>query len=150
MRPKNNFALTWEELTFHGAGGKSWFRLDQHKNVNKGIKARGGLTVQLVDYLLSIRPQNARGLIPSEPRHRQGVHRHSEAVETAAPRSRNARARDVKHLMGVVRMMGDTSLTTVNKHYFNIDDEILQEIIEGWSVPEVDLFDDAYSLPLAS
>src|SRR5262249_22052883 len=22
MRPKNNFALTWEELTFHGAGGK--------------------------------------------------------------------------------------------------------------------------------
>ena len=56
----------------------------------------------------------------------------------------------MKHLMGVVRMMGDTSLTTVNKHYFNIDDEILQEIIEGWSVPEVDLFDDAYSLPLAS
>jgi hypothetical protein len=29
------------------------------------------------------------------------------------------------------------------------DDQILQEIVEGWSVPEVDLFDDAYSLPLA-
>jgi hypothetical protein len=175
MRPKNNFALTWEELTFHGAGGKSWFRLDQHKNVNKGIKARGGLTVQLVDYLLSIRPQNARGLIHPNPATGTAYtdirkqwrrlltiaermlgykltgkqseffnFRHSGASHIAA------RARDVKHLMGVVRMMGDTSLTTVNKHYFNIDDEILQEIIEGWSVPEVDLFDDAYSLPLAS
>ena len=61
------FALTWEELTFHGAGGKSWFNLDQHKNVNKGIKARGGLTVQFVDYLLSIRPKNARGLIHPNP-----------------------------------------------------------------------------------
>ena len=72
------------------------------------------------------------------------------ALEETAAQFRAARARDVKHLMGVVRMMGDTSLTTVNKHYFNIDDQILQEIIEGWSVPEVDLFDDAYSLPLAS
>jgi hypothetical protein len=175
MRPKNNLALTWEELTFHGAGGKSWFRLDQHKNVNKGIKARGGLAVQLVDYLLSIRPKNAQGVIHPNPATGKAYtdirkqwkrllaiasrmlgyeltgkqseffnFRHSGASHIAA------RSRDVKHLMGVVRMMGDTSLTTVNKHYFNIDDEILQEIIEGWSVPEVDLFDDAYSLPLAS
>lgn len=175
MRPKNNLALTWEELSFHAAGGKSWFNLDQHKNVNKGIKARGGLAADLVEYLLSIRPANARGLIHPNPATGKAYtdirkqwkrllsiaermlgykltgkqseffnFRHSGASHIAA------RARDVKHLMGVVRMMGDTSLTTVNKHYFNIDDEILQEIIEGWSVPEVDLFDDAYSLPLAS
>lgn len=42
-----------------------------------------------------------------------------------------------KDLMSVVRMMGDTSLTTVNRHYFNIDDEMLAEIVEGWSVPEL-------------
>ncbi|HKO59296.1 MAG TPA: hypothetical protein VJ276_25745 [Thermoanaerobaculia bacterium] len=43
-----------------------------------------------------------------------------------------AKSRDGKHLMGVVRMMGDTSLATVNKHYFNLDDETLQAVVEGW------------------
>lgn len=45
-----------------------------------------------------------------------------------------------KDLMSVVRMMGDTSLTTVNRHYFNIDDEMLAEIVEGWSVAELPAF----------
>jgi hypothetical protein len=51
-----------------------------------------------------------------------------------------AKSRDGRHLMGVVRMMGDTSLATVNKHYFNLDDETLQAIVEGWEAPDVDLF----------
>ena len=37
-------------------------------------------------------------------------------------------------------MMGDTSLTTVNRHYFNIDDEMLEEVVEGWGVPELPTF----------
>lgn len=31
----------------------------------------------------------------------------------------------------VVRMIGDTSLAMVNRHVFNIDDEMLEEIVEG-------------------
>jgi hypothetical protein len=45
-----------------------------------------------------------------------------------------------RDLMTVVRMMGDTSLTTVNRHYFNIDDEMLEEVVEGWGVPELPAF----------
>ena len=29
-------------------------------------------------------------------------------------------------------MMGDTSLTTVNRHYFNINDAVLAELVDGW------------------
>lgn len=44
-----------------------WFKLDQHENVNKGIKARGKLADKLVDYVLSIWPANAHGLIHPNP-----------------------------------------------------------------------------------
>jgi len=37
-----------------------------------------------------------------------------------------------KDLMAVVQMMGDSSLTTVNRHYFNIDDKVLAELVDGW------------------
>jgi hypothetical protein len=34
------------------------FKLDQHQNVNKGIKVRGPIAREVVEYLLSIRPPN--------------------------------------------------------------------------------------------
>jgi len=170
MRPKNNRALTWEEITLDAATRRGWFKLDQHKNVNKGIKARGGLAAPLVSYLLSIRPKHARGLIHPNPAtgkpyvdiRKQWARlveiasrmlgyelagkkadffsfRHTGASHIAA------KSRDGRHLMGVVRMMGDTSLATVNKHYFNLDDETLQAIVEDWEAPEVDLFDAAHA-----
>jgi hypothetical protein len=37
-------------------------------------------------------------------------------------------------------MMGDTSIATVNRHYFNIDDLMLEEIVDGWVVPELATF----------
>lgn len=37
-------------------------------------------------------------------------------------------------------MMGDTSITTVNRHYFNLEDDLLQEVIDGWAVPDVEVF----------
>jgi hypothetical protein len=43
------------------------FKLDQHKNVNKGIKARGPIACELLEYLLSIRPANASGPIHANP-----------------------------------------------------------------------------------
>lgn len=33
-------------------------------------------------------------------------------------------------------MMGDTSLATVNKHYFNLEEAALQGIVARWKVPE--------------
>lgn len=36
--------------------------------------------------------------------------------------------------------MGDTSVATVNRHYFNLEDDVMQEIIDGWAVPDVDVF----------
>jgi hypothetical protein len=50
------------------------------------------------------------------------------------------RSRDGAHLLGVVRMMGDTSLATVNRHYFTLYDEPLQVIVRDWQTPDVDLF----------
>jgi len=33
-------------------------------------------------------------------------------------------------------MMGDTSVASVNRHYFNLDEgRLMQEIIDGWAVP---------------
>jgi hypothetical protein len=43
------------------------FKLDQHKNVNKGIKSRGPVVRKRVEYLLSIRPPNASGPIHANP-----------------------------------------------------------------------------------
>jgi len=37
-------------------------------------------------------------------------------------------------------MMGDTSLATVNRHYFNLDDEAMEEIICGWEIPDAEVF----------
>ncbi len=50
------------------------------------------------------------------------------------------RGRDPRPLLAVVKMMGDTSVATVNRHYFNLDDDIMQEIIDGWAVPDVEVF----------
>jgi integrase len=174
MRPKNNRALTWEEITIDEAAGKGSFRLDQHKNVNKGIKARGALSAPLLAYLTSIRPKNAHGLVHANPETGKPYvdirkqwnrliaiagrllgyeltgkkadffnFRHTGASHVAA------KSRDAAHLLGVVHMMGDTSLATVNRHYFNLADETLQAVVEGWTIEEIDLFEPR-RLPLAS
>jgi hypothetical protein len=67
MRPKNNKALTWEELTIDPVSRSGWFKLADHKNKRKGITARGALHPKLLDYLLSIRPANASGLVHPNP-----------------------------------------------------------------------------------
>jgi hypothetical protein len=35
-------------------------------------------------------------------------------------------------------MTGDTNVKTVEKHYFNFDDEMMTDMIEGWEAPTVD------------
>jgi integrase len=43
------------------------------------------------------------------------------------------RGRTPAQLLAVVKMMGDTSVATVNRHYFKIEPELL-----GWKRPDVD------------
>lgn len=175
MRPKNNKALTWEEIKLDPVSRTGWFKLVDHKNRRKGVTARGALHPQLVDYLFRIRPPQASGLVHPNPAtgfayvdiRKQWDHlieiasrllgytlegkkadffnfRHTGASHIAA------RARDARHLLGVVRMMGDTSVATVNRHYFNFDEDTLREIIEGWAIPEVPDVYGSFRLPLAS
>jgi hypothetical protein len=56
MRPDCNLHLRWDEVTLDAKNLTGWYKLDQHKNVNKGIKAEGPLAEEVVEYLLSIRP----------------------------------------------------------------------------------------------
>jgi hypothetical protein len=50
------------------------------------------------------------------------------------------RGREPRHLLAVVRMMGETSVAAVNRHFFDLEDEVMQEIMEGWAVPDVEVF----------
>jgi hypothetical protein len=43
-------------------------------------------------------------------------------------------------LLGIVRKMGDTSVAGVNRHYFNVDEDTLRKIIEGWRPPKAPTF----------
>jgi hypothetical protein len=35
-------------------------------------------------------------------------------------------------LLALVKMMADTSMPTVDRHYFNLEDDLIQKIIDGW------------------
>lgn len=164
-RPTNNRHLDWEEITLDASTVRGTFKLNRHKNVNKGIKARGCLARELVLYLLSIRPANASGPIHVNPEtgkpyvdlRKQWKRLLDIAGQILGYKLKGKKAkflnfrhtgasdvaklgRDGHHLLRVVRMMGDTSLATVNRHYFNLDDDAMQEIIDGWQIPDADVF----------
>jgi hypothetical protein len=35
---------------------------------------------------------------------------------------------------------GGTGVATVNRHYFNLEDDLMQKIIDGWAVPDLEVF----------
>jgi len=41
------------------------------------------------------------------------------------------------HLLAIVKMMADRSVAPVNRHYFNIEPELMQELVLGWKCPDV-------------
>lgn len=163
MRPINNRALTWEEVTLDPVKRTGKFRLDRHKNVNRGINAYGRLARQLVDYLLSIRPRNARGVIHPNPASGKpyvdirkqwdrliaiasrilGYQLVDEKADFFTFRHTGAthiaqRATDKEELMRVVNMMGDTNVETVRRHYFNFEYDDDEDIIDTWELPQYD------------
>lgn len=114
--------------------------------------------MELVHYLLSIRPANACGLIHPNPvtgelyvdirkqwnrfvaigSRMLGYELTRKKADFFNFRDTGAshvadRAGDASHLLSVVKMMRDTSIATVKRHYFNIaDDMMLEEIVDGW------------------
>lgn len=73
--------------------------------------------------------------------------RHTDASHLAQ------QARDGAHIIKIVKMMGDTNVKTVEKHYFNFDDEMMADMIEGWEAPTLeslaqplDMLDDSPEL----
>jgi len=48
MRPDCNLHLRWDEVMLDAKNLTGWYKLDQHKNVNKGIKAEGPLAEELI------------------------------------------------------------------------------------------------------
>lgn len=49
------------------------------------------------------------------------------------------RGKTPAHLLAVVQMMGDTSVATVNRHYFKMEPELMRELVLGWKRPDVDV-----------
>ncbi|MFZ2493512.1 MAG: tyrosine-type recombinase/integrase [Thermoanaerobaculia bacterium] len=160
MRPNNNLGLLWEELHIDEVARKRHFELKKHKNSSKGIEARGPLSPSLMEYLLSIRPEGKpTGLVHPSPetgkpyvniRHQwkrlieiaNGLLAENEQI-TDEIDFYNLRHTGASELVAkgadpvmIVRMMGDTSLATVMKHYFDSSLEHMQEVVERWdSVP---------------
>lgn len=156
MRPKNNRALTWEELD----EACSRFRLDQHKNVNRGIKARGPIAPALQRYLRAIRPAKASGPIHPNPVTgapfvdiRKQWNRLMAIAERMLGYKLEGRKGDfftfrhtgashlaerTKNPVLIAQMMGDTSVATVMKHYCDLDFEFMTEMVQGWEVPQVE------------
>jgi integrase len=169
MRPKNNFALTWQELSIDEASERATFRLDQHKNVNRGIKAEGPIAEQLLRYLRSIWPANASGTVHANPATgtqyidiRKQWRRLIAIASTMLGYELEGRKADfftfrhtgashlaekTKNPILIVKMMGDTNVETVMRHYFNLDMEFMTEMINGWEVPHIEERDDRSGAP---
>lgn len=160
-RPETNFSLTWEQLTIDANSNRGRFRLDAHKNMAKGVNVEAPLKPELVRYLKTIMPDDGEpsGLVHPNPdtglayvnirkqwlrlveianeilgddeqltdeREHFYTWRHTGASHLAA---------SSKDPVLVMRLMGDTQLATVMKHYFDSDFEHMQAEVEKWELP---------------
>lgn len=160
MRPETNFGLTWEQLTIDATHDRGRFRLDAHKNASKGVNVDAPLKPELVRYLKSIMPEGEpSGLIHPNPDtgeayvniRKQWLRLVEIANEILQPEEQLADEREhfytwrhtgASHLAAsskdpvlVMRLMGDTQLATVMKHYFDSDFEHMQIEVEKWQLP---------------
>lgn len=160
MRPETNFELRWEQLKFDPSGDRGRFRLDHHKNASKGVEVDAPLKPELVRYLKTIMPsRKARGLVHPNPDtglafvniRKQWEQLVKIANNILDPDEQLTEVREhfytwrhtgASHLAAssrdpvlVMRMMGDTQLQTVMKHYFDSDFEHMQTEVEKWTLP---------------
>ncbi|MEK6371259.1 MAG: tyrosine-type recombinase/integrase [Acidobacteriota bacterium] len=160
MRPETNFELRWEQLTIDQDRDRGRFRLDAHKNAGKGVNVDAPLKPELVRYLKSIMPSDEpTGLVHPNPEtglayvniRKQWQRLVEIANETLGPDEQLTGVRQhfytwrhsgASHLAAsskdpvlVMRLMGDTQLATVMKHYFDSDFEHMQVEVEKWMLP---------------
>jgi integrase len=155
MRPANNFGLRWEQLVIRADRLDGSFRLDEHKNAAKGIPVVGPLAPSVVRYLMSIMPARAKGYVHPNPvtgrpfvNIRKSWDRLVDIANLILPES--DRIADELHFYNwrhtgasqlaasgadpvmIVRMMGDTGLATVLRHYFNSELSHMQRLVARW------------------
>lgn len=154
MRPRNNYSLRWEELRLDVRGRKGSFRLTDHKNARKGVAAEGVLAPRLVEYLIGLMPsQNPTGLVHPNPETGKAYtnirKQWAKLIEIANEKLSeehqikdfnfyNLRHTGASDLVAsgadavmVVKLMGDNSLSTVQKHYFNTTPDRMRAVMEN-------------------
>lgn len=160
MRPDTNFKLAWEQLVIKPGADRGRFSLDQHKNADKGVEVDAPLNPELVRYFRSIMPSNRpEGLVHPNPvtglayenirkqwlrlvEIANGILGPDEQLTGVRTHFYTWRHTGASHLAAsskdpvlVTRMMGDTQLQTVMKHYFDSDYEHMQTEVERWQLP---------------
>jgi integrase len=160
MRPETNFELRWEQLKLHPTADRGRFRLGEHKNASKGVEVDAPLKPELVRYLRSIMPSpDPEGLVHPNPDTRaayrnigkqwlrlveiaNSILEPDEQLSGRRTQFYTFRHTGASHLAEssrdpvlVTRMMGDTQLVTVMRHYFDSDFEHMQDEVEKWHVP---------------
>lgn len=163
MRPGNNFGLEWSQLAIDEETRTGRFKLDDHKNVTRGVEVEAPLHRELVDYLLALR-RSGRKLhhryvhpnpLTGKPYRNIDDNHWKRLVEIANEilAEENAvlltgvrthfytwRHTGASRLAEsgadpvlIVRMMGDTDLETVRAHYFDSSLDHMQRIMEEWA-----------------
>lgn len=162
MRPETNFELRWEQLVIDPERDRGRFSLDRHKNADRGVEVDAPLKPELVRYLNSVMPSDdPEGLVHPNPtglaytnigqqwarlveiaNQILGADEQLTGVRTHFYTWRHTGASHLaassKDPVLVTRMMGDTQLTTVMKHYFDSDFEHMQAAVERWELPVED------------
>jgi integrase len=159
MRPGNNFGLEWPQLILDEVSHTGRFRLDQHKNVSRGVEVEGALHRELVDYLIArqhaahssrfVHPNPVTGLpyvnirwhwlrlceIANDILHAEGSEdMRDERLHFYTWRHTGASrlAESGADPVMIVRMMGDVDLETVRQHYFDSSIDHMQRMIARW------------------
>jgi integrase len=159
LRPSNNLALTWGDITLDPAKDEGSFRVVKHKNEAKGIIAEGALHPDLVRYLRRIRPQKAKGFIhPNPETKRPFVNIRTQwarlvgIANAMLPEDEQivGRAEDIYVLRAtgasllaafgadptlICQMMGDAQLETIRRHYFKSHIAHMQVAVNRVAIP---------------
>lgn len=162
MRPNNNFGLRWEDLIIDVKSGTGYFRLSKHKNSAHGVELEGPLAPSLLTYLIGIMPSGRRlGLIHPNPQTgkaytniRDQWYELIDVANTILPDTEQIqhrsfyqwRATGASELAAhgadpvmVAKFMGDTSLQTILRHYFDSSLAHMTRIVTGWDRTVVDV-----------
>jgi integrase len=156
LRPSSNYRLRWEELDIDCDRREGTFRIDAHKNRDKGVVLEGALAGSVVDYLLGIMPAGRpRGYVHVNPRTgkpfvniRRAWKRLTEIANSILPEEEQIRP-DIdfynwRHTGAsalaaagadpvlVTKLMGDSSLRTVLAHYFDSSIAHMRSVLLRW------------------